>query len=70
MNPDIAALDDKCTKLWSETLPKLLLAPDEARFDEIFREFVEKRDAMGYQEVLKEKTTLMNAAKEKMGMNE
>lgn len=70
MNPDIAALDDKCTKLWSETLPKLLLAPDEARFDEIFREFVEKRDVMGYQEVLKEKTTLMNAAKEKMGMNE
>lgn len=70
MNPDIAALDDKCTKLWSETLPKLLLAPDEARFDEIFREFVEKRDAMGYQEILKEKTTLMNAAKEKMGMNE
>ncbi|MFR8426748.1 MAG: hypothetical protein ACLVCH_03190 [Roseburia inulinivorans] len=38
----------KCTKLWSETLPKLLLASNEAQFDEIFEEFVGKRNAMGY----------------------
>lgn len=59
-----------CTKLWSETLPKLLLASNEAQFDEIFEEFVGKRNAMGYQEVLKQKTVLMNAAKEKMGISE
>ena len=29
-----------------------------------------KRNAMGYQEVLKQKTVLMNAAKEKMGISE
>ena len=69
-SPEIAAMDEKCTKLWSETLPKLLLAPDEVQFDEIFEEFVEKRNAMGYQEVLKQKTVLMNAAKEKMGISE
>ena len=45
-------------------------APDEVQFDEIFEEFVEKRNAMGYQEVLKQKTVLMNAAKEKMGISE
>ena len=37
---------------------------------EIFEEFVGKRNAMGYQEVLKQKTVLMNAAKEKMGISE
>ena len=67
-DPEIATMDDKCTKLWSETLPKLLLAPDEAQFDEIFEEYVEKRNSMGYQEVLKQKTILMNAAKKKMGI--
>ena len=51
-------------------LPKLLLASNEAQFDEIFEEFVGKRNAMGYQEVLKQKTVLMNAAKEKMGISE
>ena len=35
-SPEIAAMDEKCTKLWSETLPKLLLASNEAQFDEIF----------------------------------
>ena len=69
-SPEIAAMDEKCTKLWSETLPKLLLAPDEVQFDEIFEEFVEKRNAMVYQEVLKQKTVLMNAAKEKMEISE
>lgn len=69
-SPEIAAMDEKCTKLWSETLPKLLLASNEAQFDEIFEEFVGKRNAMGYQEVLKQKTVLMNAAKEKMGISE
>lgn len=49
---------------------QLLLAPDEVQFDEIFEEFVEKRNAMGYQEVLKQKTVLMNAAKEKMEISE
>ena len=43
---------------------------NEAQFDEIFEEFVGKRNAMGYQEVLKQKTVLMNAAKEKMGISE
>ena len=69
-SPEIVAMDEKCTKLWSETLPKLLLASNEAQFDEIFEEFVGKRNAMGYQEVLKQKTVLMNAAKEKMGISE
>ena len=51
-------------------MPNLLLASNEAQFDEIFEEFVGKRNAMGYQEVLKQKTVLMNAAKEKMGISE
>lgn len=61
--------DNKITALWSETLPRLLLAESEERFDEIFEEFLTKREEYGFQEVQAAKTELMKQAKEKLGID-
>lgn len=60
--------DEKITKLWSQTLPRLLLASSDEAFDEIMNEFIEKREKMGYQEVMEKKTEYMQDAKEKLGI--
>ncbi len=60
--------ENKIVALWSETLPRLLLAESEERFDEIFAEFLKQRDACGFREVQTAKTELMKQAKEKLGM--
>lgn len=58
----------KIERLWSETLPKLLLAESEEQFDEIFADFLEKREAYGFQEVQSAKNEMMKEAKKKLGM--
>lgn len=55
-------------KLWSETLPQLLMAESEERFDEIFADFLAKRDSYGFVQVQETKTELMKQAKEKLGI--
>lgn len=61
--------DKKIERLWSETLPRLLLAESEEKFDRIFADFLEKRETYGFQEVKAAKTELMRQAKEKMGID-
>lgn len=56
------------TKLWSQTFPALLMAPSEEEFDTLFEEFIEKRDELGYTDVMEKKTAYMNSAKEKLGI--
>ena len=63
-----ASEEDKITKLWSQTLPALLMAPSEEEFDTLFEEFIEKRDELGYTDVMEKKTAYMNSAKEKLGI--
>lgn len=63
-----AVSDDKITKLWSETLPRLLLASSEEEFDRILREFTEERESLGFAAVVQMKTEYMNRAKEKLGI--
>lgn len=60
--------DTKIVRLWSETLPKLLLAESEEKFDEIFEEFLKKRESCGFEEVQRKKTELMKQAKKKLGL--
>lgn len=55
--------------LWSATLPRLLLAESEEEFDRIFVDFLQKREANGFEEVQAAKTELMRQAKEKMGID-
>lgn len=56
----------KITRLWSETLPRLLLAESEEVFDQILNDFVEKREELGYPQVLEEETRQMKENKEKL----
>ena len=58
-----ASEEDKITKL-----PALLMAPSEEEFDTLFEEFIEKRDELGYTDVMEKKTAYMNSAKEKLGI--
>lgn len=60
--------DNHITELWSNTLPKLLLAESEEQFDRILEDFVEQRENMGYEDLQAEKTRLMEIAKEKLGI--
>lgn len=63
-----AYADVKITTLWSETLPKLLLADSEEAFDIIFNDFLRKRDSYGYDDVMDMKTELMKQTKKEMGI--
>lgn len=54
--------------LWSETLPKLLLAPTEEEFDLVFSEYLIEREKLGYEQVLEEQTRYMIETKEKLGI--
>ena len=63
-----ANADEKITLLWSETLPKLLLAPSDERFDAIMQDFITMRDTYGYADLIEKKTELWQQAKEKLGM--
>lgn len=59
---------NKIKNLWGNTLPKLLLAPTEAEFDQILEEYCTEIDKLGYAEVVQEETRQMNENKNKMGM--
>lgn len=59
----------KIKKLWSETLPQLLLAPSEEEFDKIMEDYVTKREQMGYQAVVDEAQKQVGEAKEKLGLD-
>lgn len=65
---EYAIVDARINKLWSETLPKLLLAPTESDFDTILADFVAQREALGYEALMEEKTVYMIEAKEKLGI--
>ncbi len=60
--------DSKIEALWSKTLPELLLAESEERFDEIYAQFLKTREEYGFADVQAAKTELMKEAKEKLGM--
>lgn len=62
-------MDNEIKELWSKTLPRLLLAESEERFDEILAEFVKERDEYGFKEIQEAKTELMKEAKAKMGID-
>ena len=65
-----AAIDDKITRLWSSTLPKLLLAESEEAFDEIMESFISQREAYGFETLMQAKTKKMEEAKQKLGITE
>lgn len=60
---------NKIKKLWSKTLPQLLLAPSEEAFDRILDEYVASREQMGYQTVVEEAQRQIADAKQKLGFD-
>uniref|UniRef100_UPI004055EC44 extracellular solute-binding protein n=1 Tax=Acetatifactor sp. TaxID=1872090 RepID=UPI004055EC44 len=67
-NTEVGNADTNIKKLWSQTLPKLLLAESEEEFDALLQEFVEKREDLGYDLVVKECERQTKDAKERLGM--
>lgn len=65
-----SVINEKVTRLWSETLPKLLLASSEEEFDVLFAEYVVERDKLGYPAMIEAGTAYMQEAKKKLGMVE
>ncbi len=70
MECDEAVAEQKIVKLWSQTLPKLLLAPTEEEFDRILSEFCEERGKLGFDRVQEMNTIYMKEAKKKLGITE
>lgn len=64
----IGSINTKVELLWSKTVKKLLLASSEEEFDSILADFVKERDALGYAELLEEKTRRMTENKERLGI--
>lgn len=69
-DPEMAALYMRMQYLWSETLPKLLLASSESEFDEVLQEYVQKREEEGYNEFKEAATEKYKENKEKLGIEE
>lgn len=63
-----AEKETQINTLWSETLPSLLLAPSEQKFEEILRDFEVQRDKLGFDELMEVKTERMHKAKQKLGL--
>lgn len=64
-----AYADTMIKNLWSKTLPELLLADSENKFNQILEDYEQKRKTLGYDSVQQMKTALMKDAKNKLGIN-
>ncbi len=67
-NSPATIADAKIRKLWSETLPNLLLASTEEQFDSILSDFIAERERLGYNLYIDAATEYMNDAKQKLGL--
>ena len=68
-NSEAGSADVNIKKLWSKTLPQLLLASTEEEFDRIFDECVKEREKLGFELVVEESTRQMEYNKEKLGLS-
>lgn len=65
-----ARANSQIEMLWSETLPRLLLTTSDEEFDTMFAQYVEERDALGYERVMEAKQKLVDENKQKLGISE
>lgn len=61
-------IDLKAKRLFGETLPKLLLSKSDEEFDQMYNQFLEERNALGYDKVITVKQTMMDENKAKLGI--
>lgn len=67
-NTEAGNADINIKKVWSETLPRLLLASSEEEFDRILEEFVITRDELGFDIVIEESEKQVRENKERLGL--
>lgn len=67
-NTEAGSIYSKVQKLWSEALPKLLLAETEEEFDGIFNDFLTAREALGYDKVMEACTEQIQENKKRLGI--
>ncbi|MDE7331740.1 MAG: extracellular solute-binding protein [Lachnospiraceae bacterium] len=67
-NSKAGEADANIKKLWSQTLPNLLLAPTEEEFDRILEEFTTEREKLGFALVMEESTRQVQETKEKLSL--
>lgn len=65
-----ARANSQIEMLWSATLPRLLLTTSDEEFDTMFAQYVEERDALGYERVMEAKQKLVDENKQKLGISE
>ena len=69
VNSEESYNDELIDKLWGSTLKELLLAETDEEFDDTLEEFMNKRNALGYQELLEKKYKYVIEAKKKLGLD-
>lgn len=65
-----ALLHSRLQNIWSETLPKLLLAKNEEAFDSIIDEYCRRRTENGYEEFCRKAEEIFRENKERLGIQE
>lgn len=68
-NSEAGNASAKLDKLWSETLPQLLLAESDEKFDALMESYKKQRKALGYDMVMEEKNKQVQINKKKLGMD-
>ncbi|MDO5336553.1 MAG: extracellular solute-binding protein [Eubacteriales bacterium] len=67
---EMSMIQTNLDKMWANTLPALLLAESEQRFDEILAEYIAEREENRYAEFCEAATEMIQSNKEKLGMEE
>lgn len=67
-NSAAAVANSRIEKLWSETLPRLLLTKSDEELDELLAQYVKERDSLGYTQVMNAKQKLVEENKERLGI--
>lgn len=60
--------EQNISTLWGETVPKLVLAKSDTEFDILLKDFLAKRDTMGYAKVMDVRNALYQKNKDRLGM--
>lgn len=69
-NSAVYVADSNINKLWSETLPRLLLAKSDQEFDKLMDAFVQARQSLGYEQVMIAKQKQVEDNKKRLGIDE
>ena len=65
---DLGVILTRVENMWGELLPRLLRASSDAEFDQLYRSFLDDREAMGYDRLMAYRQERVAANKAKLGL--